>query len=196
MMYRVGQVHDLCLSKCSQKTPSTVLGWCKKARPMLSYGTEESTPLSSQYIPFSSNLRVWYWFYDVIPTSELVAVKDYSIYIMTLTGLESFAWAFGILVLGQESKWRWLIFLIAIGLSFRVPRTFLPNDFHGEFVSDEVIQFEPKSTSLSLISVWPFDDKYYQCAHFTHDICHFCNVNMCDTLHQKLLVRKEECYLF
>mmetsp|Transcript_10982 Transcript_10982/g.16606 ORF Transcript_10982/g.16606 Transcript_10982/m.16606 type:complete len:638 (-) Transcript_10982:64-1977(-) len=80
---------------------------------------------------FFLHLRVWFWFHDVSPGSELVSVKDYSIYVMILTGLESITWIIGISVLGQESKWRWLVFLIAIALSFRLPRTFLPNDFHA-----------------------------------------------------------------
>ena len=81
---------------------------------------------------FLLHLRVWYWFRDVDPTSELISVKDYAKYVMLLTWLESIAWAVGIFVFDQESKWRVLVFFVAIILSFRLPRTFLPNDFHGE----------------------------------------------------------------
>jgi len=72
------------------------------------------------------------WFRDVGRSSELVSVKDYAEYIMLLTGLESLTWIVGIVILGQDSQWRWVVFLVAIILSFRLPRTFLPNDFHGE----------------------------------------------------------------
>lgn len=78
------------------------------------------------------NRRVWFWFRDVTPVSQLVAVRDYAIYVMLLTGLESLTWAVGIFLLHQDSRFRSLVFFIAIVLSFRLPRTFLPNDFHGE----------------------------------------------------------------
>lgn len=88
--------------------------------------------LSVALLHFLLHLRVWFWFREVPLSSELVSVKEYSIYIMLLTGLESLSWLIGICVLPQDSKWRWLVFVIAIILSFRLPRTFLPNDFHGE----------------------------------------------------------------
>ncbi len=72
------------------------------------------------------------WFRDVSQDSELVSVKEYALYIMMLTGLESLTWVIGLCVLSQDSTWRWLVFVIAIILSFRLPRSFLPNDFHGE----------------------------------------------------------------
>ena len=50
---------------------------------------------------------------------------------MLLTGMEALAWVIGICLLPQESEWRWVVFAVAIVLSFRLPRTFLPNDFHG-----------------------------------------------------------------
>ena len=75
--------------------------------------------------------RVFYWFRDVSPVSELISVKDYAVYVMILTGFECLTWLFGICVLGQDSQYRWVVFLIAILSSFRLPRTCLPNDFHG-----------------------------------------------------------------
>lgn len=87
--------------------------------------------LAVAMLHFFLHLRVWFWFRDVNPMSELVAVKDYAIYIMFLTGMESATWIIGIFVLGQDSKFRAVIFIFACLLSFRVPRTFLPNDFHA-----------------------------------------------------------------
>lgn len=80
---------------------------------------------------YMSYYRVWFWFYGVSPVSQLVSVKEYALYVMVLTGMEALVWVIGIYILPQDSKWRWLVFVVAIILSFRLPRTFLPNDFHG-----------------------------------------------------------------
>jgi len=80
---------------------------------------------------FFLHMRVWFWFRDVNPMSEMVAVKNYAIYIMILTSVEFITWMFGILCLSESSKYRGLVFFVAIVLSFRLPRTFLPNDFHA-----------------------------------------------------------------
>lgn len=80
---------------------------------------------------FLLHLRVYFWFKDVSPLSDLVSVKNYAIYIMTLTSIESFIWFTGIAILDENSKYRNYIFWLAILLSFRLPRTFLPNDFHA-----------------------------------------------------------------
>ncbi len=82
---------------------------------------------------FFLHMRVWFWFRDVNPMSEMVAVKNYAIYIMILTSVEFITWMFGILCLSESSKYRGVVFFVAIVLSFRLPRTFLPNDFHGKF---------------------------------------------------------------
>lgn len=80
---------------------------------------------------FLLHLRVWYWFRDVNAASELISVKAYAKYVMLLTGLESITWIIGIYFLEQDSKWRVIVFLVAVLLSFRIPRSFLPNDFHA-----------------------------------------------------------------
>lgn len=80
---------------------------------------------------FCLHLRVWYWFRDVSPFSEMICVKQYAQYVMALTAMEFLTWMVGIISLSQTSSLRAYIFLIAILLSFRVPRTFLPNDFHA-----------------------------------------------------------------
>mmetsp|Transcript_11770 Transcript_11770/g.13689 ORF Transcript_11770/g.13689 Transcript_11770/m.13689 type:complete len:654 (+) Transcript_11770:177-2138(+) len=80
---------------------------------------------------FLLHFRVWYWFVDVSPNSELIAVKDYALYVMLGTSLESLTWIVGISLSEQNSKWRWIVFVTAIVFSFRLPRTFLPNDFHA-----------------------------------------------------------------
>mmetsp|Transcript_2173 Transcript_2173/g.3998 ORF Transcript_2173/g.3998 Transcript_2173/m.3998 type:complete len:642 (+) Transcript_2173:694-2619(+) len=80
---------------------------------------------------FLLHLRVWYWFRDVSQFSEMICVKQYAQYVMALTALEFLTWVVGIISLSETSSLRAYIFLIAIILSFRVPRSFLPNDFHA-----------------------------------------------------------------
>mmetsp|Transcript_20747 Transcript_20747/g.30420 ORF Transcript_20747/g.30420 Transcript_20747/m.30420 type:complete len:664 (-) Transcript_20747:207-2198(-) len=80
---------------------------------------------------FCLHLRVWFWFRDVNPLSEMVAVKNYATYIMGLTSMEFTTWMLGIFLFDETSKWRGYVFLVAILMSFRIPRTFLPNDFHA-----------------------------------------------------------------
>lgn len=82
---------------------------------------------------FFLHLRVWYWFRDVSQFSEMICVKQYAQYVMALTAMEFLTWMVGTISLSETSSLRAYIFLIAIILSFRVPRTFLPNDFHGEW---------------------------------------------------------------
>jgi hypothetical protein len=84
---------------------------------------------------FCLHLRVWFWFREVSPQSEMICVKNYASYIMAFTAVEFLIWMVGIFVLGETSSWRGYLFLVAILLSFRLPRTFLPNDFHGKFYS-------------------------------------------------------------
>ena len=81
---------------------------------------------------FLLHWRVWFWFKDVNPSSEMIAVKNYAVYIMVLTSIEVITWMIGIFVFSETSRFRGLVFLVAILVSFRLPRTFLPNDFHGE----------------------------------------------------------------
>ena len=50
---------------------------------------------------------------------------------MAMTGLESLTWICGIYFLEEGSHYKGLIFLLAILLSFRIPDTFLSNDFHA-----------------------------------------------------------------
>ena len=80
---------------------------------------------------FLLHARVFYWFRDVDARSEMYRVQEYAVYIMVMTGLEFLTWLFGILYLEQDSPFKALVFLVAILLSFRIPRTFLSNDFHA-----------------------------------------------------------------
>ena len=82
---------------------------------------------------FFLHLRVWYWFRDVNCASEMICVKNYAAYIMIFTAMEFLTWTVGIFAFSETSSWRGYVFLVAILLSLRLPRTFLPNDFHGTF---------------------------------------------------------------
>ena len=80
---------------------------------------------------FFLHLRVWFWFRGVSPLSEMISVKNYATYVMALTAAESLTWIIGIVAFAETSEARKYVFLIAILMSFRLPRTFLPNDFHA-----------------------------------------------------------------
>ena len=86
------------------------------------------------FLHFCLHLRVWFWFRDVSPFSEMISVKNYAIYVMILTALECLSWSVGVFAFAETSKGRKYMFFFSILLSFRLPRTFLPNDFHGEFI--------------------------------------------------------------
>lgn len=80
---------------------------------------------------FGLHARVFYWFRNAPVQSELYRVQEYVLYIMAMTGLESLTWICGIYFLEEGSHYKGLIFLLAILLSFRIPDTFLSNDFHA-----------------------------------------------------------------
>mmetsp|Transcript_14752 Transcript_14752/g.21070 ORF Transcript_14752/g.21070 Transcript_14752/m.21070 type:complete len:609 (+) Transcript_14752:112-1938(+) len=80
---------------------------------------------------FLLHLRVWFWFRNEGATSDLSSVKGYAVYIMVTSFLEICSWAFGIFFLPETSPHRYLVFLVAILFSFRLPKSFLSNDFHA-----------------------------------------------------------------
>ena len=101
-----------------------------------SFTTGESTRIMIMaafvaVLHFCLHARVFYWFRNVPVRSELYRVQEYALYIMVMTGLESLTWLCGIVFLKEDSPYKACIFLIAILLSFRIPRTFLSNDFHA-----------------------------------------------------------------
>lgn len=76
--------------------------------------------------------RVWYWFQagGQEPDSVNYAVERYAKFISAMNGLEAANWVVG-MSLPNESAWRGWIFLIGILLNLRLPRGFMPNDFHA-----------------------------------------------------------------
>lgn len=75
--------------------------------------------------------RVWYWFSEGGPPGSVnYAVKRYAVFITAANSLESLTWAFGCF-LPQESEWRPWVILVGIILNLRLPRGFMPNDFHA-----------------------------------------------------------------
>eukprot|EP00581_Thalassiosira_minuscula_P006548 CAMPEP_0183742494 /NCGR_PEP_ID=MMETSP0737-20130205/64726_1 /TAXON_ID=385413 /ORGANISM="Thalassiosira miniscula, Strain CCMP1093" /LENGTH=625 /DNA_ID=CAMNT_0025978081 /DNA_START=167 /DNA_END=2044 /DNA_ORIENTATION=+ len=79
--------------------------------------------------------RVWYWFRDAGGAPNMgdnvnASVKQYAIFITVMNLLEASNWAVGI-SLENENAWRPWIFLIGILLNLRLPRGFMPNDFHA-----------------------------------------------------------------
>ena len=83
--------------------------------------------------------RVWYWFTtatseeeDEETTNSLNNnVKRYAIFNTVMNCLEMINWFVGMFVLTNASSWRGWIFLLGIILNMRLPRAFMPNDFHG-----------------------------------------------------------------
>ena len=59
------------------------------------------------------------------------SVKRYAVFITTMNSIEMINWGVG-MSLPNESSWRGWIFLFGILLNLRLPRGFMPNDFHGE----------------------------------------------------------------
>lgn len=95
--------------------------------------------------------RVWFWFNHAtvwkntnsnLPgreeeeeeddnTSIHSSVKRYAIFITVMNTLEIINWAVG-MSLPNESQWRPWVFFMGFILNLRLPRGFMPNDFHGE----------------------------------------------------------------
>ena len=63
--------------------------------------------------------------------SEGYMAKKYALVIMGMTLCEFCAWMIGIFVLPETSPYRWVVFLIGIAFSLRIPKAFLANDFHA-----------------------------------------------------------------
>ena len=82
--------------------------------------------------------RVWVWFRDTERASELYAVKQYAIFTMFMTFCEAAVWLVGVFALPEDFEHRGYIFLAGLILSFRIPKAFLPNDFHGEYEINDV----------------------------------------------------------
>jgi len=75
--------------------------------------------------------RVWYWFSEGGPPESVnYAVKRYAVFITAANFLESLTWAYGC-SLPQDSEWRPWVVLVGIILNLRLPRGFMPNDFHA-----------------------------------------------------------------
>ena len=82
--------------------------------------------------------RVWYWFTAATSEEEDEEtnslnnnVKRYAIFNTVMNCLEMINWFVGMFVLTNASSWRGWIFLLGIILNMRLPRAFMPNDFHG-----------------------------------------------------------------
>lgn len=63
--------------------------------------------------------------------SEGYMAKRYASFIMAMTASEFCVWMVGIIVLPESSPFRWVVFLVGILFSLRVPKAFLANDFHA-----------------------------------------------------------------
>lgn len=80
---------------------------------------------------FFLHVRVAYWYRDAMPDSLEDDVRKYAWLIMAMSVVETLVWFLGIFVFPEESPQRWVIFLIGIIFSLRVPKSFLANNFHA-----------------------------------------------------------------
>lgn len=77
------------------------------------------------------HLRVWYWFNEGGPPESVnYSAKRYAVFITIANSLEAVTWGIGCL-LPQDSESRPWVILIGIILNLRLPRGFMPNDFHA-----------------------------------------------------------------
>lgn len=75
--------------------------------------------------------RVWYWFKEGGPVNSVNwSVKRYAVFTTIMNMLEAANWCVG-MSLPLESTWREWVFLVGILLNLRLPRGFMPNDFHA-----------------------------------------------------------------
>lgn len=86
------------------------------------------------FLHFLLHFRVCLWYRNAIPDTIESFVRSFAIMTMILTLLETVVWTVGIFCFPVDWPYRWVIFLVGILLSMRVPRTFLSNDFHGTCV--------------------------------------------------------------
>ena len=63
--------------------------------------------------------------------SEGYIAKQYALFIMGMTASEFCVWLIGIVILPESSPFRWIVFVIGILFSLRVPKAILANDFHA-----------------------------------------------------------------
>lgn len=81
------------------------------------------------FLHFGLSARVLWWYKDAIPNTIDQHVKNYAIFNTVMNLLETCTWIFGVFVVPRN--YRWIVFLLGVGLALRVPRAFLANDFHG-----------------------------------------------------------------
>lgn len=75
--------------------------------------------------------RVWYWFKDGGQMNTVNwSVKRYAVFTTIMNVIEAINWFIG-MSLPLESDWRGWVFLSGILLNMRLPRGFMPNDFHA-----------------------------------------------------------------
>jgi hypothetical protein len=98
------------------------------------------------FLHVALHARVWYWFNHATVWSNSSSssgqqedvdssVKRYAIFIAVMNTLEMINWGVGI-HLPNESHWKPWIFFLGFVLNLRLPRGFMPNDFHGEYEVD------------------------------------------------------------
>lgn len=77
--------------------------------------------------------------YRTNTSAEAVGVRKYARYIMWMTAMEVAIWVTGILFFPVGHSFRWAIFLVAILLGLRSPRSYLASDYQVETTDRNVL---------------------------------------------------------
>jgi hypothetical protein len=83
------------------------------------------------FLHVALHARVWYWFMEGGESGSVNwSVKRYAMFTTLVNTLEMVNWLVG-MSLPLESSARPWIFLVGVILNLRLPKGFMPNDFHG-----------------------------------------------------------------
>lgn len=85
---------------------------------------------SSSFLYLLQHVKIVSTFWNKMGVENVLARK-YAIFTALASFCECSVWLFGIYYLANDSPYRWVVFLVGILVSIRIPRSFLPNDFHA-----------------------------------------------------------------
>ena len=112
--------------------------------------------------------RVLWWYSDASDNSVEYHVKQYAVNNLIMNFTEATAWIIGIFY--APLPYRWIVFIVGVLLGLRIPRSILPNDFHGEYDDSHVYRDECTSGNL---------EGYMLCLHCLIRVVLLCYVTLC-----------------
>ena len=84
---------------------------------------------------FGLMARVYLWHRAAVAGSLEYQVQQYALFNVILLLLEAVIWIGGLILVPEEWSYRWVLFLGGVLCALRIPRSFMANDFHGEFTT-------------------------------------------------------------